>query len=130
MNFDTSLEKEYYYSLNEVLKNDSFKYKTWKDNKDYLFTLKEDLFIHYDIDKIYLINEFFEKNNVNEQIPVLIDLSKLDLEELVEDDFSQFDNDAIDYYFRTKEDTYKLLYNKNLQEVDLEIKKLCEIKQQ
>lgn len=127
MNFDTSLEKEYYYSINETLQNDSFRNKIWEENKDYLLVLKEELFLHYDIENIYVINEFFEKNTLVENIPILIDIDKINLEEMAESEFSQFDNDAIDYYFRTKYQTYKL-YNKNLQEVDLEIKKLCEVK--
>lgn len=127
MNFTTSLEKEYYYSLNEVLQNDSFRDKMWKDNKEYLLTLKEELFLYYDIDKIYLINEFFEKNSIVENIPILIETDKLNLEELAENGFTQFDNDLFDYYFRTKDNIYKL-HHKNLQEVELEIKKLCEVK--
>lgn len=126
MNFNTSLEKEYYYSINETIQNDSFKNKLWEENKDYLLVLKEELFLHYDIEKIYLINEFFEKNSILENIPILIDIDKINLEEMAENEFSQFDNDAIDYYFRTKYQTYRL-YNKNLQEVNLKINKLCEI---
>lgn len=128
MKFNTSLEKEYYYSITEAIENDSFKNKLWKENKEYLKQLKENLFLLYDIDKLYLINEFFEKNSLNENISILIEVNNLDLDDLIEEDFSSFDNDLIDYYFRTKDNTYKL-YNKNLQETSLEIKKICELNQ-
>lgn len=119
MNFNESLEKEYYYSLEEAFKS-PFKKNLWDKNIERILSLKESLFINYDIDEIYIINEFLEKNSTNEKISILIKADQKDLDDLVKENIS--------VYVEAEGVLYKLEENK-LKEVNLKIRKACKFNQ-
>lgn len=107
MNFEESLYKKYYYSINEVIKNDYNKKEILESLQDKIDEIKDTLFISYDVEEIYLINEFFEKNKFIDRLSVLIELDQRNYEELYETNFKDLKyKNFIDYYFRIHNDYY------------------------
>lgn len=125
MKFQKTLNKEYFDSLQESLIIANRK-KLWENNKQKLDYLREQLFDLYDIETIFVINEFLEKNiyNIN-KIPILIETNKNNFEDIVESCFVQNIVSDFDFYFLVEDILY--FFDKDWREVEKEIEKQVSI---
>lgn len=128
MNFRTTTEHQTYYSLSDVLKEDYSKARLWTRNEDDIYELKQTLFDLYDVENIYIINEFFDKFHYIETIPILFEIDEHSFEELAETQFSLLNNQSIDYYILAGNILYHYTEH-SLKEQDMSsVRKQCRIK--
>ena len=126
MNFESTVDRPTYFSLNQVLKEDYNRGQLYNKNKEFLTSLQEKLFDEYDVERIYIINEFFEKYSFINKIPILFEVDKFTFEEMQDEKFNLLNNDNIEYYIKTENLIY--LYSKGiLTEENVKIKKLWKI---
>lgn len=126
MDFTKSLNKEYYYSLDEALNKEPHKKKLWESLLPSLSTLVEKMFDNYDITDIFIINEIFQKNNISEKISILIEIDDFDFDDIYDERYSLFENmNKINYYVSTSKGVYDI--NNNI-EVDLSVDKKWKLK--
>jgi len=126
MNFNESLNKEFYYSLEEAFKREPHKKKLWESLSDYFDSFVQNLFDEYDITDIYVINDIFEKNGLHDKVSILIETTLFDFDQLYEDKYSVFDNTSkVKYFISTPEYVYSI--NDDMK-VDLSINKKWKLK--
>lgn len=126
MNFESTVDRPTYFSLKQVLNEDYNRGQLYNKNKEFLYSLQEKLFDEYDVEGIYIINEFFEKFSFINKIPILFEVDKFNFEEMQDEKFNLLNNDNIDYYIKTENLIY--LYSKGiLIEENVKIKKLWKI---
>lgn len=122
MNFEETLEiKEYFSSLNEAI---DFRKPLWEKNVKHIEDISDFLFDNYDIeDSIFIINEFFDRNVYStEKIDVLIELSKFEFEELLENKvIDRFQSDDIQYHVYVKDEKRTYSFNNFFKESNLKI---------
>lgn len=106
MNFNDSIEKNYFHTLNEA-KN--FRSQMWNKNNIIIENLIEKLYDDFDIDEnIFVINDFFNKNIYSlNKIDILIKLDNNKFEELAESKIMiEYETDDINFHFMVEDKFY------------------------
>ena len=106
MTFNNITEsKDYFQTLEEAIQQ---RQSLWSKNSKILESLKQDLSDYIDVEEIYVINEFMEKNlHTINGIDILIELSTLQFEQLLEEKILDgYNIDNINFYFKTDKESY------------------------
>jgi len=99
MNFNDSIEKNYFHTLNEAK---TFRPQVWKKSSVIIEKLINELYDNFDIEEsVFVINDFFDKNIYSlNKIDVLVKLDKNKFEELVESKImTEYEHDNINFHF-------------------------------
>ncbi len=128
MNFNQVVSlKNYFNTLNEAIQ---FRTTLWEKNITNLELLEQELFDNFDIeDSIFIINEFFNKNNFSlDVIDVLLEVTKSQFENMIDEQTIQkFNNDGTCYHIYIKDEDRFYTFNDNFFKegtIDLDIKKI------
>ncbi len=106
MNFNNSIEKNYFHTLNEAK---SFRPQIWKKNNIIIEKLIDDLYDNFDIEEsVFIINDFFNKDIYSlDKIDILIKLDNNKFEELIESKIiEKYQADDINFHFMVEDVFY------------------------
>ena len=106
MNFNDSIEKNYFHTLNEAK---TFRPQVWKKSSVIIEKLINELYDNFDIEEsVFVINDFFDKNIYSlNKIDVLVKLDKNKFEELVESKIiEKYQADDINFHFMVEDVFY------------------------
>lgn len=106
MNFNNSIEKNYFHTLNEA-KN--FRPQVWKKNDVIIEKFADDLYDNFDIEEsIFVINDFFDKDIYSlDKIDILVKLDNGKFEELIESKImAEYQTDNINFHFMVEDIFY------------------------
>ncbi len=102
---NTAESKNYFQTLEEAIVQ---RPALWNKNNKILESLRQDLFDYIDVEELFIINEFMEKDihTVN-KIDVLIEMSKLQFEQLLEERIlNKYSSNDLNFHIKVESEGY------------------------
>jgi len=109
--------KNYFQTLEEAIVQRPV---LWNKNNEILESLKQDLFDYIDVEELFIINEFMEKDihTVN-KIDVLIEMSKLQFEQLLEKKIlDKYSSDGLNFHIKVKVENENYIKTENFYKIE------------